>query len=118
MSAVTLAREMGAVRAWAIALPLDVVVTAGVGVSAEDATRPLTEPPIACRDIKALGAQARSAGRPLVVDVSAMGPRACMAVRRGAHVALAELDGNLTVVGVSKDVERVAPGACDRIDAL
>lgn len=114
-----LARQLGAAHAWVVSAgPDEVLAAVGGRLAPDDVVSPLEGVPVRCADLRRLGRQARDAGRPLVVRNDHVGPWGCASVRLGAHLALAPLDGIGTVVGVSRDVERVLPGAVERLASL
>ena len=112
-----LARRLASWRAWALRASVDELAGAA-GLARTDLVVPLTAKPVSCVDLRARGAEARHAERPLAVDVSACAATSCLAVRLGAHLALADVGEGLCVASVSRDVERVLPGICERLDAL
>ena len=90
----SIARALGASKAW---LPERCFAAMLAELQALNPALELVEPlvgnPVACRDIRALAAEARAEVRPLVVDGSAIGVEGCAGVRLGAHVErLAQMD--------------------------
>lgn len=77
---------------------------------------PLSSVPVTCIDFKAQAAAARDEGMVVVADVGAYGPEGCPAVRRGAHVSVMGISGDLCVVALAKDASRVLPGLSGWLD--
>lgn len=112
-----LAKTLRAARAWAVALSAQKVIDALASDSTIVVT-PIDGMPVSCIDIKALGAKASSDGTFLMADITATGVLGCEALRLGAHAAVCELLPALSVVGVSRNAERCAPGVGERIQAV
>lgn len=108
----TLARKLGAARAWVVAARADDVASrvTGLAPGVVVASPLTTTSPLRCVDLRALGKEARQGGGALVVDNTLATFAGCAAVRLGAHVSLEPLGEGLTLVGASKDVERALPG--------
>ncbi|MBR2682244.1 MAG: PLP-dependent transferase [Atopobiaceae bacterium] len=116
----TLMRALGAWRVWVLELPCDEVVAVletvlgdARAVSALSDTRP-----ISCVDLRAMGRQARAAGMYLIVDNTETTCAGCPAVRLGAHLSYEPLTDDVTLVGVSKDAQRMLSGLLQQLDAL
>lgn len=104
-----LARRLGATRVLVAACAVDDALNALV--LPEDATpvAPLGGEPVSCLDVKALGREARAAGKLLVVDNSLPTWAGCAAVRLGAHVSVEPLGESATLIGISKDARLTLP---------
>ncbi len=112
-----LAKALRAARAWAVGLSAQQVIDA-LASECTIVVAPLAGMPVSCTDIKALGAKASSDGTFLLADITATGVLGCEALRHGVHAAVCELLPALSVVGVSRNAERCAPGVAERIQAL
>lgn len=114
----SIARALGASKAWLPERCLDAMLAELQALNpALELVEPLGGNPVACRDIRALAAEARAEVRPLVVDGSAIGVEGCAGVRLGAHVELIAL-GDACLVVLSADAERVLPGLRERLDGM
>lgn len=113
------ARLLGAPHAWLLALPagevLDLVRRRFADARVVDVLGPM---PLGCPDLRALGAQARQQGWALVADDTVPGPTGCAAVRLGSHLAVAPVEEDVCVVGVSRDVQNYLPQAREMLEGL
>ena len=113
-----LAKRLGAARVFVVdATPKDVVVALGLTIDSVVPTID-TSGPIACAELRNLGAEARSAGTVLVVDNSAATFAGCATVRLGAHVSVESFEEGHCLVGLSHDVERLFPHAAEVLASL
>ena len=115
----TCAQMLGAARTWLLAMPADEALRLARERLADACVVEVLGPsPVSCPDIRAMGREARQQGRPLVADMTVPGVVGCAAVRLGAHLAIAPAGGNACVAGVSRDVQRYAPGLTDALEGL
>lgn len=116
-----LARRLGAARVAVAGLSLEgfrdlVERWAQAQGTSPQVTSALGCRPIACRDLKALGASARAERRVLIVDNTVETHLGCPAVRLGAHACFEPAGEHAVLVGLSRDARETAPGLVDAVD--